>query len=97
VQLTGSRRRTTSRSTRTTASAACCATAASGLHVGVPGHPAYWPPGDFVFRTGASLTIEPNPCTHDMTFGATAGAMVIVHEAACEQIHKAIHRSIIAV
>ena len=69
----------------------------AGLHVGVPGHPAYWPPGDFHFRTGASLTIEPNPCTSDMTFGATAGAMVIVQENGCEQIHKAIHRSIIAV
>ena len=69
----------------------------SGLHVGVPGHPAYWPPGDFQFRTGASLTIEPNPCTPDMTFGATAGAMVIVQQTGCEQIHKAIHRRIIAV
>jgi Xaa-Pro aminopeptidase len=69
----------------------------SGLHVGLPGHPAYWPPGDFVFRSGASLTVEPNPCNAQMTLGATAGAMVILHDDRCEPIQKLVHRNILAV
>jgi len=69
----------------------------SGLHVGVPGHPAYWPTGDVTFPDGASLTIEPNPCTADMTFGGTAGAMVVVQPNGCEELHRQVSREIIVV
>ena len=69
----------------------------SGLHVGLPGHPAYWPPTGVVFPEGASLTIEPNPCNADMTFGATAGAMVVVEKNSCLPIHKRVSREIIVV
>jgi Xaa-Pro aminopeptidase len=69
----------------------------SGLHVGLPGHPAYWPPTGVVFPEGASLTIEPNPCNADMSFGATAGAMVIVEGQSCTEIHARVSREIIRV
>ena len=67
----------------------------SGLHVGLLGHPAYWPPTGVVFPEGASLTIEPNPCNADMSFGATAGAMVIVEGQSCTEIHARVSREII--
>lgn len=59
-----------------------------GLHVGMPGSGAYWPPADFTFPAGATLTIEPNPCNREMTMGATAGGLVWVTENGCEELQK---------
>jgi Xaa-Pro aminopeptidase len=59
-----------------------------GLHVGIPGAAAYWPPADFTFPRGATLTIEPNPCNKEMTIGATAGGLALVTANGCKELQK---------
>lgn len=69
----------------------------AGLHVGAPGHPAYWPPGDFIYPARASVSIEPNPCTPDMLSGVVTGGLVIIRESGCEELQKVPYRDIIQV
>lgn len=69
----------------------------AGLHVGPKNHAAYWPPGTFAFPARASVSIEPNPCTPDMTSGVVTGDLVIVRETGCEQLHQIPRESIIVV
>jgi hypothetical protein len=59
-----------------------------GLHVGIPGSAAYWPPADFTFVKDATLTIEPNPCNREMTMGSTSGGLVLITTNGCEEMQK---------
>ena len=59
-----------------------------GLHVGLPGSAAYWPPADFTFSKDATLTIEPNPCNREMTMGSTSGGLVLITADGCEEMQK---------
>ena len=59
-----------------------------GLHVGLPGTSPYWPPADFAFSEGNSLTVEPNPCNREFTLGATSGGLVLVTSGDCLELQS---------